>query len=189
MAGEAMDLCLRVLKESNKSRFDNCSVMNSVLIISHITFRDCRLHIFPTTFLEIAVDDAWAGCNAGKKGMKLLLSIPQMAWSIQMKLTQLMSMRAMKSMIWMLQTAKARRNQWSKSARITASWTRWWKHLLKKSHSWNHALVEQVWCITSCVDYRLWLHQSLLVRQRLFQILYRTLVYLFTHVTRDVWFK
>ena len=40
-----MDLRLRVLKESNKSRFDSCSVGNSVLIISHITFRDCRLHI------------------------------------------------------------------------------------------------------------------------------------------------
>ena len=46
MAREAMDVCLRVLKESNKSRFDSCSVRNSVLIISHITFRDCRLHIF-----------------------------------------------------------------------------------------------------------------------------------------------
>ena len=41
-----MDVCLRVLKESNKSRFDSCSVKNSVLIISHITFRDCRVHIF-----------------------------------------------------------------------------------------------------------------------------------------------
>ena len=50
-----MDICLRVLKESNKSRFDSYSVRNSVLLISHITFRDCRVHIFPTTFLEIAV--------------------------------------------------------------------------------------------------------------------------------------
>ena len=55
MARKAMDICLRVLKESNKSRFDSCSVRNSLLIISHITFRDCRLHIFPTTFLAIAV--------------------------------------------------------------------------------------------------------------------------------------
>ena len=46
MAREAMDLCLRELKESNKSRFDSYSVRNSVLIISHITFRDCRVHIF-----------------------------------------------------------------------------------------------------------------------------------------------
>ena len=46
MAGEAMGVCLRVLKESNKSRFDSYSVRNSVLIISHITFRDCRMHIF-----------------------------------------------------------------------------------------------------------------------------------------------
>ena len=51
--------CLRVLKEITKSRFDSYaySDWNSVLIISHITFRDCRVHIsFPTTFLEIAVD-------------------------------------------------------------------------------------------------------------------------------------
>ena len=46
MTREAMDVCLRVLKESNKSRFDSYSVRNSVLIISHITFRDCRVHIF-----------------------------------------------------------------------------------------------------------------------------------------------
>ena len=41
-----MDVCLRVLKESNKSRFDSYSIRNSVLIISHITFRNCRVHIF-----------------------------------------------------------------------------------------------------------------------------------------------
>ena len=41
-----MDVCLKVLKESNKSRFDSYSVRNSVLIISHITFRDCRVHSF-----------------------------------------------------------------------------------------------------------------------------------------------
>ena len=46
MAREAMDVCLGVLKESSKSRFDSYSVRNSVLIISHITFWDCRVHIF-----------------------------------------------------------------------------------------------------------------------------------------------
>ena len=46
VAREAMDVCLRVLKKSSKSRFDGYSVRNSVLIISHITFRDCRVHIF-----------------------------------------------------------------------------------------------------------------------------------------------
>ena len=47
VAREAMDVCLRVLfNESSKSRFDNYRVRNSVLIISHITFRDCRAHIF-----------------------------------------------------------------------------------------------------------------------------------------------
>ena len=53
-----MDICLRVLKESNKSRFDRYSVSNSVLIIFHLNFWDCRMHIFfPTTFLEIAVNN------------------------------------------------------------------------------------------------------------------------------------
>ena len=46
MARDAMDVCLRVLKESNKSRFDSYSVRNSALIISHITFRDCHVHSF-----------------------------------------------------------------------------------------------------------------------------------------------
>ena len=51
-----MDICLKVLKESNKTKFDSYSVRNSVLIISqHITFRDRRAHFSPTTFLEIAV--------------------------------------------------------------------------------------------------------------------------------------
>ena len=40
VAGEALDVCSRVLKESNKSRFNSYSVRNSVLNISHITFRD-----------------------------------------------------------------------------------------------------------------------------------------------------
>ena len=40
-----MDICFRELKESNKSRFDSYSVRNRLLIISHITFRGCRVHI------------------------------------------------------------------------------------------------------------------------------------------------
>ena len=53
-----MEMCLRVLKESNKSRFDRYSRQKQCtqLIISYITFRGCRVHIFPTTFLEIAVN-------------------------------------------------------------------------------------------------------------------------------------
>ena len=46
MAREDMDVGLRVLKESNKSIFDSYSVRNSVSIISHSTFRDCRVHSF-----------------------------------------------------------------------------------------------------------------------------------------------
>ena len=57
LARKAMEMCLRVLKESNKVGSTATVVRNSVLIISHITFRDCRVHIFQTTFLEIAVYD------------------------------------------------------------------------------------------------------------------------------------
>ena len=47
MAQKAMEMCLRVLKESNKSRQLTATVVrNSVLIISHITFWDCHVHIF-----------------------------------------------------------------------------------------------------------------------------------------------
>ena len=41
-----MDICLQVLKESHKNRFDSYSVRNSELIVSHITFRNCRVHNF-----------------------------------------------------------------------------------------------------------------------------------------------
>ena len=46
MAREAIDVVLPVLNESNKSRFDSYSVRKSALIMSHITFRDCRVHSF-----------------------------------------------------------------------------------------------------------------------------------------------
>ena len=46
MAQKAMDVCLQVSKESNKSRLVNNSVRNSVLIISNITYWDCCVHIF-----------------------------------------------------------------------------------------------------------------------------------------------
>ena len=57
MGQAAVDVCLRVLKESNKRSFDSytCTVRNGVLIICYITFWDCREHILPTTLLEIAV--------------------------------------------------------------------------------------------------------------------------------------
>ena len=56
MAREAMDIFLRVLKESNKSSFDSFSVRNNVLIISHSYLLGLsRAHFFPTTFLEMAV--------------------------------------------------------------------------------------------------------------------------------------
>ena len=51
-----MDVCLRVLKESNKDVLTATRALSgTVYCISYITFRDCREHILPTTFLEIAV--------------------------------------------------------------------------------------------------------------------------------------
>ena len=42
--------------KGNKKRLDSYSDWNSLLIISHFTFWECRMHIFlVTTFLEIAV--------------------------------------------------------------------------------------------------------------------------------------
>ena len=49
-----MAVCLRVLKESNKSRFDSYSVRNGVLIIPYYLSGLSRA-VFPTTFLEISV--------------------------------------------------------------------------------------------------------------------------------------
>ena len=68
MAGEALDICLRVLKESNKSRFDSYSVRNSVLIISHITFRDCRVHIFSDNLSRNS-------CMSSRLALPLALSV------------------------------------------------------------------------------------------------------------------
>ena len=52
-----MDVFLRVLKASNKSRLDSYGVRNNVLIISHNYYLSglSRAHFVSTTFLEIAV--------------------------------------------------------------------------------------------------------------------------------------
>ena len=55
MAQEAVDVCLRVLKGSNKRSFDSYSVRNSVLIVSQIAFWIVACTFLVTTFLEIAV--------------------------------------------------------------------------------------------------------------------------------------
>ena len=52
-----MGVCLRVLREINKSRFDSYSVRNnrnSVLTVSHITFWYFGEHIFRTICIKIA---------------------------------------------------------------------------------------------------------------------------------------
>ena len=53
MTREATEVCLRVLKESKKSRFDSYSVRNSLLI--SLPFGIVACTFCPTTFLEIAV--------------------------------------------------------------------------------------------------------------------------------------
>ena len=50
-----MDICLRVLKKSNKSRFDGYSVRKNVLIISLLPFGIAACIFFLTAFLEIPV--------------------------------------------------------------------------------------------------------------------------------------
>ena len=55
-----MDLCLTVLKESNKRKLSSTatvSISNSVLIISHDYYLSglSHAHFSPTTFLKIAV--------------------------------------------------------------------------------------------------------------------------------------
>ena len=55
MALEAMDICLQLLKESNKTKFDSYSVRNRLLIIFHLPFGIVGCTFFLTTFLEIVV--------------------------------------------------------------------------------------------------------------------------------------
>ena len=56
LARNTMEMCFRVLKESNKSRFDSYSrqeQFNGVLIISILPFEIVACTFFPTTSLEI----------------------------------------------------------------------------------------------------------------------------------------
>ena len=48
LARKALEMCLRVLKYSRSLSVVQTATVarNSVLIISHFTFRDCRVHIF-----------------------------------------------------------------------------------------------------------------------------------------------
>ena len=73
---ELMGVCLRVLKESNKRSFDSYSVWNSVLIISHVTFRDRRVHIFADNL-------SWKSCIEKSLQEALLPthSTPSRRWS------------------------------------------------------------------------------------------------------------
>ena len=59
IAREATDICLRVLRKATKVGSKATVVRNSVLIISHITFRDCRVHIFSDNL-------SWNNCILSK---------------------------------------------------------------------------------------------------------------------------
>ena len=67
MAREAMDVCLRVLKESNKSRFDSYSVRNSVLINPILPFGIVACPSFSDNLSRI-LGDAGAVSRVGRKG-------------------------------------------------------------------------------------------------------------------------
>ena len=94
MTREAMDVCLRALKESNKSRFDSLynSVRKSALIISQVTFRDCRLQIFPDNFSRnscICVE-----FNANKENLLFLpIGIRSDKWEISLTSPYIMSIK------------------------------------------------------------------------------------------------
>ena len=62
-----MDVCLRVLKESNKSRFASYSVRDRVFIISHLNFRDFLVHIFSDNLSQNTAysSSSSVGCRAG----------------------------------------------------------------------------------------------------------------------------
>ena len=50
-----MDVCLRAAKGKQQTLVRQLQPGTVLLIISYITFRDCRVTFFSTTFLEIAV--------------------------------------------------------------------------------------------------------------------------------------
>ena len=52
---KAVEMCLRVLKNSNKSRFDRYSRQKQYWSYPMLTPSGYRVHIFPTSVLEIAV--------------------------------------------------------------------------------------------------------------------------------------
>ena len=57
LARKAMEMCLQVLKESNKSRFDSYSRQQQLVYRSYpiLPFGIVACTLFPTTFLKIAV--------------------------------------------------------------------------------------------------------------------------------------
>ena len=73
LARTAMEKCFRVLKESNKSRFDSYSRQETLYwsYPMHGTFRDCRVHIFSDNLSRnscIILGDPGAVSREGRKG-------------------------------------------------------------------------------------------------------------------------
>ena len=85
MAGEDMDICLRVLKGKQQIRFDSYGVRNSELIVSHISFRDCRVHIISGTqrqFSEnICTEDDLRSRIFGAFIVKFITCLPLLGFS------------------------------------------------------------------------------------------------------------
>ena len=78
MVREAIDVCLWMLKESNNQKFDSYSVRNSVLIISHVTFRDCRVHILSDNLSRNSC--IWTGAPAKNNYLTTTWNFP---WKAQ----------------------------------------------------------------------------------------------------------
>ena len=56
--------CLRLLKEATKVGSTDYTARNRVLIISYITFQDCRVHIFSDMLLIAVTAKVFSCCNA-----------------------------------------------------------------------------------------------------------------------------
>ena len=82
-----MDICLRVLKGKQQIRFDSygVTIRNSELIVSHISFRDCRVHIISDTqrqFSEnICTEDDLRSRIFGAFIVKFITCLPLLGFS------------------------------------------------------------------------------------------------------------
>ena len=81
MALEAIEVCFRVIIKRKATKVNSCSVRDTVLIISHITFRDCSVDIFSDNlsqnsciFPSTSASNVLVDCTDEKPGPKRLES-------------------------------------------------------------------------------------------------------------------